>query len=195
MIEALASGFCSLALLLEHHRAVASGDAHHMAARVERFLQGMVDAANHPGEPGAAGSAALSDVKILEPHGRENRVAENVSAPPEDSTAVEGWLETVILQAYEDLNGLSMGRTSPAIQDHKRTLTWVVRKLEGLRIRVLRQGILTRDVVAARPMVDAALLSLRTTHYLGHAEAVFLDYLVGVVEEDEEEEPEDYAGF
>ena len=102
--------------------------------------------------------------------------------PLAGAEAAESWLDASILQSYEELGALSRADAAslvtPAWSDHREILTWVVRKLEHLRLKLLRQEVSPQEICSARPLVDDTLQSLRTTHHLGQDEAAFINYLV-----------------
>ena len=109
--------------------------------------------------------------------------AGELPAPPAGTTEAEHWIEATILQAYEELSDLSRAEAAsiltPAWSDHRRTLRWVVRKLENLRLRLLRREISPQALCSARPMLEDTLQSLRAVHCLCQDKVDFLYFLVG----------------
>ena len=61
----------------------------------------------------------------------------------------------------------------------------MVRKLEQLRLRLIRREVSPLELSSARPMLEDSVRSLRTHHCLGQEEEAFLIFLVG--EEDDSE--------
>ena len=111
-------------------------------------------------------------------------------APPGGTTEAEHWIEATILQAYEELSDLSRAEAAsiltPAWSDHRRTLRWVVRKLEHLRLRLLRREISPQALCSVRPRLEDTLQSLRAAHCLCPEEVGLLDFLVGDDADDSE---------
>ena len=64
-------------------------------------------------------------------------------------------------------------------------LKWVARKLELLRLRFLRGEVSVEPLADAKPRLDEALASLRSTHHFRDEEADEFEYLAGEEELEE----------
>ena len=116
--------------------------------------------------------------------------AGELPASPAGATEAEHWMEATILQVYEDLSDLvraeAASTLTPTWSDHRRTLRWVVRKLERLRLRLLRREISPQVLCSVRPRLEDTLQSLRAAHCLCQDEVDFLDSLAGDDADDSE---------
>ena len=108
---------------------------------------------------------------------------------PDGASAAEQWIEAIILQAYEELDDLSKASAASLVTPfwsvHRMTLRWVTRRLEQLRLRLIRREVSPLEINSARPMLEDSLRSLGTHQCLGQEEEAFLILLVGEEEDSE----------
>ena len=129
----------------------------------------------------SASEGATVSVKDLVPDAQGS--SRGLSSSPDGASAAEQWIEAIILQAYEELDDLSKASAAsmitPSWSVHRMTLRWVTRKLEQLRLRLIRREVSPLEINSARPMIEASLRSLRTHQCLGPEEGGFSHPLGG----------------